>query len=271
MNLYLRSALLAAVFYLISGCCCARASSIPEKLDYELTWAGVKVGTSSIQTAFDGPTLETVSKVNSEPWSAPFYKVEDLEISRLEKVGKGFALRSYKMKLHEGRNDWNRAASLDRKAKKFNFVNLLSFEKSSSKLVEPAWDPVSCLYYLRQLQLTPGKSVVANVLDKGKLNRIKINILRRETIQTPAGTFRTIVVSPQMDIESQGLFYARGPLTIWLTDDGKKVPVMIEKRIENLFKDGIPVYLQQFTPAAVRKNMPKMETIRASLVGGSWQ
>ncbi|HBG06113.1 MAG: hypothetical protein A2075_06300 [Geobacteraceae bacterium GWC2_58_44] len=270
MNTIARSALLTAIFIVISGFSCAHAYSIPEMLSYELTWAGVKIGTSSIQTAFAGQTLEITSKVNSEPWSAPFYKVDDLEISRLDKVGKGFALHSYKMKLHEGRNDWYRAASLDRKKKKFDFVNLRTFAKSSSKLVEPAWDPVSCLYYLRQLPLVVGKPVVANVLDKGKLNRIRINVLRRETVQTPAGSFRTIVIRPEMNIDSEGLFYARGPLTIWLTDDSKKVPVMIEKRIENLFKDGVPVYLQQFTPDAIRNNLPKMETIRASLVGGSY-
>jgi hypothetical protein len=263
------SCLLSAILFAFSGGSCA-ASSIPELLNYELTWAGVKIGTSSITTAFNGPTLEIVSKVDSEPWSAPFYKVEDLEISRLDRVGKGFALHSYKMKLHEGRNDWYRAASLNRKKKTFDFVNLRSFEKSSKPLIEPAWDPVSCLYYLRQLPLTVGKTVTVNVLDKGKLNRIKIKVLRRETVRTPAGTFRTIVISPEMQIESEGLFYARGPLQIWLTDDAKKVPVMIEKRIENLFRDGIPYYLEPFTPQAIRNNLPMLETLRASLVGGSW-
>ena len=85
-------------------------------------------------------------------------------------------------------------------------------------------------------------------------------------VQTPTGSFRTIVISPKINIGSEGLFYARGPLTIWLNDDSRKVPVMIE----NLFKDGVPVYLQQFTPDAIRNNLPKMETIRASLVAGSY-
>jgi len=270
MNTIARSAVLTAILLAFTGAFCAHASSIPELLNYELTWAGVKIGSSSIETAFAGSTLEITSKVNSEPWSAPFYKVEDLEVSRLERVGKGFALRSYKMKLHEGRHDWHRAVGLDRKKGKFNFVNLISFEKSSDKLVEPAWDPVSCLYHLRQLPLAVGKTVTVNVLDKGKVNRVKVKVLRRETVRTAAGSFRTIVVSPEMAIDSEGLFYARGPLTIWLSDDEKKVPVMIEKRIENLFKDGVPAYLQQFTPDSVRSNLPKMETIRASLVGGSY-
>jgi len=261
--------LILATFLLITAGT-AQASAIPETLNYQLTWTGVKIGTSTLATALTGNTLEITSQVKSEAWSAPFYKVDDLETSRLDRVGKGFALHSYKMKLHEGRNDWYRASSINRKMKRFDFVDLKTFKKSSAKLVEPAWDPVSCLFYLRQLPLAVGKSIDINVLGKGKLNRVRVSVLRRETVQTPAGSFKTIVISPNMDIESEGLFYARGPLTIWLTDDAKKVPVMIEKRINNLFRDGVPVYLQQFTPESVKNNIPKMETIRAVLVGGSY-
>jgi hypothetical protein len=49
----------------------------------------------------------------------------------------------------------------------------------------------------------------------------------------------------------------------------QKTPVIIEKRIEELFREGIPNYLQRLTPASVKNNLPKMETIRAVLVGGS--
>ncbi|MBU5614598.1 DUF3108 domain-containing protein [Geomonas azotofigens] len=262
--------LLLTLFVLFTAGAQARAASVPETLNYQLTWTGVKIGTSTLATAMSGNSLEITSRVKSEPWSAPFYKVDDLETSKLDRQGKGFALHSYKMKLREGRNDWYRAASVNRASKHFDFVDLKTFEKSSAKLVEPAWDPVSCLFYLRQLPLTVGKEVEVNVLDKGKLNRVKVSVLRREKVQTPAGTFKTIVISPNMDIESQGLFYARGPLTIWLTDDAKKVPVIIEKRIKDLFRDGVPAYLQQFTPDSVRNNIPRMETIRAVLVGGSY-
>ncbi len=247
------------------------ASAIPERLNYELTWAGkVKIGTSSIQTSVSGQDVEIVSKIDSAPWSAPFYKVDDLETSRLEHVGKGVALHSYKMKLHEGKNDWYRAVSVDRTGKQFRFANLLTGEKSHQKLAESAWDPVSSLHYLRKLPLTVGKPVYVNVLDKNKLNRIRVNVLRKETVTTPAGTFRTIVISPEMTIDSEGLFYARGPLTIWLTDDGKRVPVMIEKRIEDLFRQGVPGYLKPMVPASVWGNAPKIETIRAVLSGGNW-
>ena len=258
-----------AIVLIIAGCLTATAAPFPEKLVYELTWIGIKIGASTLQTTTNGQDMEIVSKIDSASWTEPFYKVEDIETSKLMRDGKGFALHQYKMKLHEGKNDWYRAVTIDRKGNAFRFNNLYTSEKTSQKLVEPAWDPVSCLYQVRHQPLTVGKAVYVNVVDKKKLNRIKVNVLRRETVMTPAGAFRTIVIRPEMVVDSEGLFYARGPLIIWLTDDDRKVPVIIEKRIEELFREGVPDYLQQLIPASVKKNLPKMETIRAVLVKGN--
>lgn len=92
-------------------------------------------------------------------------------------------------------------------------------------------------------------------------------MLRKETVTTPAGVFRTVVISTQMNIDSAGLFFAHGPLTIWLTDDDRKVPVIMEKRIQGLFNQGVPLWLQPFIPAVVTNDVPVMETVRAELVG----
>lgn len=246
------------------------AYTIPEKLEYELTWAGVKIGTSSISTQYIDNDLVITSKVDSAKWTAPFYKVDDLEFSKLKRVGNGFALHHYNMKLHEGKNQWHRAVTLDRKTKKIRFYNLLTFDKAAGDLVEPVWDPVSCLYYLRYQPLSFGKAVYVDLIGKSRPSRIKVKVLRKEIVTTPAGTFRTVVISPEMTIDSEGLFYARGALHIWLTDDEKRVPVMIEKRIEDLFRQGVPDYLKPMIPASAWSNTPNIETIRAVLVGGRW-
>ena len=270
MILSARYAVLITACIILFGLSTAGASSIPERLDYELTWVGIKIGTSSIQTVYSGQELEITSRVHSASWSSPFYKVDDIETSKLSRVGNAFVLHQYKMKLHEGANDWYRAVTIDRKDNKVRFNNLFTGEKSSQKLTGQAWDPVSSLHHLRQLKLTVGKTAYIDVLDRKKLNRIRVNVLRHETVSTPAGIFRTIVITPEMNIDSEGLFYAKGPLVIWLTDDDKKVPVIIEKRIEDLFRDGVPDYLQKMVPSSLVRNSAGMETVRAVLVGGSW-
>jgi Protein of unknown function (DUF3108) len=263
-------AILAAFLVIAPGWYSAHASTVQETLNYELTWVGEKIGTSRIETTLDGQDLDIVSTVRSAPWTAPFYKVDDRETSKLRRTGGSYALQSYRMHLREGTNDWQRIVGASRKDNKFSFYNAKTMAKTFRSYEDLSWDPVSCLYVLRKQQLAVGRPIAIKVLDRDKVNRVVVKVLRRETVTTPAGTFRTIVISPDMSIESEGLFYARGPLTIWLTDDAKKVPVVIEKRIENLFRDGVPQYLQKLTPASVRNNVPKMETIRAVLTGGSW-
>lgn len=270
MNLALKR-ILSAFILSLAVTLSAHAYNIPEQLDYQLTWEGIKVGTSSIRTAFNGSDLEIVSKVNGPSWSAPFYKVDDLETTKLRRAEKGgaYTFHNYKLNLLEGPNRVYRAVSVDRKAKKFRYVDLLGFGKWTQNLVEPVWDPVSSLYYVRQQPLAVGKSIYVSVVDKSGVKKVRVSVLRKETVKTPAGSFRTIVVSPDMTVDSEGLFYARGRLTIWLTDDERKVPVIIEKKIDDLFRNGVPPFLQTFVPPSMKAKIPKMETIRAVLVSVS--
>lgn len=272
MRSVLKFAVSAFFLTILCGNFPVHASTIPEKLDFELTWAGINIGTSHITTAMNGEFLEIVSKVDSAKWTHPFYKVDDLETTKLRRTGKGgsYVFHNYKLNLLEGKNRIYRAVTADRTTKKFRYVDLVGFSKWYRNLVEPVWDPVSSLYAVRQQPLAVGKPVYVNVVDRSGAKRIRVNVLRKETVTTPAGTFRTVVISPEMAIDSEGLFYARGPLTIWLTDDVKKVPVIIEKRINDLFRQGVPNYLQRIMPAGVKNNIPKMETIRALLVGGNY-
>ena len=242
------------------------APPVPETLTYRLTWHGMEVGSSTIETKRTDSGLEIVSKVASAAWSAPFYKVEDVETSKLKKAGDGFALGSYRMHLQEGSNHWQRAVSINPATGKVQHVDLLTFEKHAYPFAGQAWDPVSSMFHLRRLPLAVGKPVEITVIDRQGPKKIRVEVLRKESVTVPAGTFRTLVVSPQMNISSEGLFYAHGPLTVWLTDDDRKVPVVIEKRIQGLFNQGIPAWLQPFIPDSVKADIPVLETVRAELV-----
>jgi len=52
----------------------------------------------------------------------------------------------------------------------------------------------------------------------------------RETVTTPAGTFRTIRVEPRS--ENEGLIGKGKNLVLWLTDDEKKMPVQIRSKLK---------------------------------------
>jgi hypothetical protein len=67
------------------------------------------------------------------------------------------------------------------------------------------------------------------VFDNKKLYKVEIQVLNKETVETPLGTFKTILIKPIM--KSEGIFYRKGDILIWLTDDEKKIPVMLKTKV----------------------------------------
>jgi len=92
------------------------------------------------------------------------------------------------------------------------------------------FDPISGFYYLRTLRLEVGKSVYVTVFDSKKVWNVEVQVLRREKITLPIGAFDTIVIKPLM--KSEGIFYRKGDIIIWLTDDIKRIPVMVQTKVK---------------------------------------
>ncbi len=55
-------------------------------------------------------------------------------------------------------------------------------------------------------------------------------MLRKEKVGVPAGEFDTIVVKPLM--KSEGIFSRKGEIYIWLTDDERRIPVMLKTKVK---------------------------------------
>ncbi len=90
-------------------------------------------------------------------------------------------------------------------------------------------DFLTALYYIRTLPARPGQAVaLANHTD-GKNYPIYIKFISRERIEVPAGEFDCIVVEPVL--ETSAIFENRGKLTIWLTDDNVRMPVMLRSQV----------------------------------------
>ena len=91
-------------------------------------------------------------------------------------------------------------------------------------------DALSSLFYLRTMDdFTIGKNHVIDVHDSGKNWSVEVLTLGREKVKTPAGEFSTIKVKtfPRYD----GVFMNKGEIFIWLTDDIRKIPVLMKSTI----------------------------------------
>lgn len=147
------------------------------------------------------------------------------------------------IEVNEGDAKFNKEIISNYKTKSVTYIDHLNKERIVLNFKNLAPDPLSSLYYIRKLPLKVGGSYPITVFNSKKLNTFYIHVLGNDTVKIPLGTFKTILIKLNMNLEGEGIFFAPGELFIWLTDDKKKRPVMIRKVIpqlsverENIFK-----------------------------------
>ena len=103
-------------------------------------------------------------------------------------------------------------------------------KKMNWKIESYAQNVISAAYYLRTFQLEPGKKLAFRVADEGKNIVFTGTVLRRETIESPVGPLKTVVIQPQVTVD--GIFSPMGEVFIWLTDDDRKFLVQLQTKIK---------------------------------------
>jgi hypothetical protein len=93
---------------------------------------------------------------------------------------------------------------------------------------ENTLDSLSSIYYIRLLELDRRDPIPLTVVAR-RLFPLSVVVGGRETVTTPAGTFKTIRVEPQ---GPEGLIGKGKTLTLWLTDDERKMPVQIKSKLK---------------------------------------
>jgi hypothetical protein len=99
-------------------------------------------------------------------------------------------------------------------------------EETDVPILEGALDDVSFLFLARLLPLEVGQRYEFDRYFKDEGNPVVIEVLRREEIRVPAGTFQTIVVRPI--IQTGGAFGDGGEAELFLTDDDRRAIVRLK-------------------------------------------
>ena len=94
---------------------------------------------------------------------------------------------------------------------------------------ESTLDSLSALYYIRLLDFERHEPIELTVVSR-HLFPLSVVVMGRETISTPAGTFRAIRVEPRSP--NEGLIGRGKSLVLWLTDDQKKIPVQLHSKLK---------------------------------------
>jgi len=90
-------------------------------------------------------------------------------------------------------------------------------------------DVLSAFYYTRTLEFEPGDTFFLPNHTDGKNYPLRVAVHQVEKVTVPAGTFECIVVEPIL--KSAGIFEQKGNVYVWLTNDEKKMPVLMKTKI----------------------------------------
>jgi len=90
-------------------------------------------------------------------------------------------------------------------------------------------DALSSFYFARTQALPLGGSVYFDYHASRKSVPLEVKVLGRERIETPAGKFDCVAIEPIL--RAGGIFKNKGRLVIWLTDDARRMPVLMKSKV----------------------------------------
>jgi hypothetical protein len=221
--------LLACLFFIMVTT--ASAVSAQEKLVYDLSWTGIKAGSATQEFFTEKGGIRIVSTARSADWISAFFPVEDRVESILGSASPGqIGLPlNFRMKIREGSHRRDREVIFDHDKGQAHYIDHMSGEKTDLAIGKNTYDPYSSFYYIRRLPLEPGRSVFVSILDNKQLWTVEVQVLKKERIKTVLGEVDTIVIKPLM--KSEGIFQRKGAIYIWLTDDARRIPVMMKTKV----------------------------------------
>jgi len=204
-----------------------RPFRVGERLLFSIEWGFIKAGDATLEVRslirFQGePCYLFMSEAWSNPSFTAFFPVKDV-VKSLTGV-QDLASRRFEKHLREGKYAADVEVAFDQKAKKVRYPD--------GQIVDTtplARDILASFYYARTQPLVIGKSFYVDNHTDRKNYPLEVKVLRKERVRVHAGEFDCTVVQPVL--RYPGLFEQKGKLTIWLTDDARRMPVMMRSKI----------------------------------------
>jgi hypothetical protein len=220
------------MFVVLVGLAAAAWATVPfevgEKLTFDIRYEFVKAGEATLAVEEITPCGDqsTCYRMVSEARSTmPFsliFEVSD-KVESFVNVDSLYTLR-YVKTLKEG--NYEAYESVD-----FDQVRHTATYPGGEVIEIPprVQDVLSSLYYIRTMDLQVGRSVYIDNHADEKNYPLEVKVLRIEKIKVPAGTYECYVLEPIL--LASGIFQHKGRLTVWLSTDSRRIPVMMKSKI----------------------------------------
>ncbi|HEX9689022.1 MAG TPA: DUF3108 domain-containing protein [Thermoanaerobaculia bacterium] len=202
-----------------------RPAFVGETLRYAMSVLGASGGEltlSAKETQLDGkPAYKFELSAISNDFLSKIFLVRDYLASWIDPT----TFRSLRFEKHTVEGKRVRDDLIE-----FDYERKLAYRNGKPiGIEESTLDSLSSLYYIRLLDLEKQEPIELTVVSR-RLFPLSVIVQGRETIKTPAGTFRTIRVEPKSP--SEGLLGKGKSLILWLTDDEKKIPVQLKSKLK---------------------------------------
>jgi hypothetical protein len=205
-----------------------RAFGVGERLEFSVGYGMIKAGTAVMEipeiVKFSGKKCyHIISTARSNKFFSVFFKVED-KVESFMDVHELYS-RGFDKHLREGKFKSDISMLFDQE----NHLAIYNNSKDTFSVPANVQDILSALYFVRTQDLKVGQSLfVDNHADK-KNYPLEVKVLRKERVKVPAGSFSCVVVEPIL--KASGIFQQKGKLTVWLTDDEIKMPVLMKSKV----------------------------------------
>jgi hypothetical protein len=102
---------------------------------------------------------------------------------------------------------------------------------SALEFSEPIQDILTVIYFLRTQKLELGKTFDVPLSDSGRVFRFSVAVIERKQLNTVLGRVSTVRIDPALFGEN-GLVRSRGSLSIWITEDSRRLPVKAQLKVD---------------------------------------
>ena len=209
-----------------------------ERLSYSVSFGKLHVGSGEmsvlgIENMGGHETWRTMLTISG---GITLFHVHDTTMSWFD-TGT-FLSRRFVQYVNEGRYHVRRDFRIDPEGRTYRKNN----EPVTASSADPL-DDISLLYFARTLPLADGDRYELNRYFQPEGNPVVLRVVRRERVTVPAGTFRSIVVEPQ--IVTSGIFSQGGHALLWFSDDSARVLLQMKA---GLTFGSINLYLTHASP-----------------------
>jgi uncharacterized protein DUF3108 len=204
--------------------------AVGESLEYDVSWSSyLTAGTATLsirarKPSYDSVAYYVVAEGQATGFAAAlypaYYKADTLldVYTLLPQRGSIYSQEARHQRLRETRFDQSRKTA--------RFAVTPGGRQKSVTLPGPTHDALSVVLAMRMLSLKDGLSVTWPVCDSGRVMNVRVTVRGRERLSTRLGELMAWRIEPVI-VGDTGELGARG-LTLWLSDDERKLPLLME-------------------------------------------